>query len=286
MQMAPQRKPSTARRPGHASGGDVEPDDGRRRMLLGGVAIGIVLGSGCAAPERGAPAPAAPAASGPSSWGDPRAPVAGRVLGTVVHTRDAEELRYVALRALSDRFAAEQRIEVSADEVEAYARHVRAALAADLASARARRDELAARVSATPSGAERERLQAELEQARRSVAALEDIGVGAPPDPADAKARAEIAAAFVRQWKIDGALWRRYGGRVGYQQGGPEPLDAHRALLEQARASGDLMIADLALDAAFWRYYTDDARHSFYPRGSPEEARAFATPPWAAEAAR
>lgn len=93
--------------------------------------------------------------------------MAGRVLGTVVHTRDADELRDVALRVLSDRFAAEQRIEVSKDEVEAYVRRVRAAMAQDLASTRARRDDLAARVATAPPGAERERVQRELEPARQ-----------------------------------------------------------------------------------------------------------------------
>lgn len=247
----------------------------RRDVLLGGLGcLGSALGI--------EPLAAAGAAGTPALYGDPQAPVAGRVLGTVVHTRDAEELRYVAMRLLTDRFAAEQGIEVSKDEVEAYVRHVRAAMEQDLARARAQRDDLAARVAAAPPGAERERAQHELEQARQTVSALEGIGAGAPPDPADAQARAEVAAAFVRQWKINAALWRRYGGRIGYQQGGPEPLDADRALLEQARSRGDLFIADRALEAAFWRYYTDDARHDFFRRGSAEEARAFATPPWQA----
>ncbi len=77
-------------------------------------------------------------------------------------------------------------------------------------------------------------MQRELEQARQTVSALEGIGAGAPPDPADAAAR------------------------------------------------GELVIADRALEAPFWRYDTDDARHSFYRRGSAELAQVFATPPWQA----
>ncbi len=226
-----------------------------------------------------------PAGCAQAVYGDPKEPVAGRVLGTTVHTRDAEELRFVALRKLTDRFAAEQGITVTPEEVAAYQRSVRAALARDLAQARARRDELTARVAtAAAQPAERERLGRELEQARQAVDALEGIGAGKPPDPAEAQARVEIATAFVRQWKINGALWRRYGGRIGYQQGGPEPLDAHRTLLEQAQARGELTIIDPALEAPFWSYYRDDKRHSFYSRGGAEEARAFTTPPWLAPA--
>jgi len=221
-----------------------------------------------------------PAGCATASYGDASAPVAGRVLGTRIHTTNAEELRFVALKLLTDRFAAEQGIAVSKDEVEAYVRSVRETLAQDLARARTQRDDLAARLDGAPPGVERDRLQRELEQARQSVRALEGIGAASPPDPADAQARAEIAAAFIRQWKINGALWRRFGGRIAFQQGGPEPIDATRAFLEQARSRGDLRIDDPSLEAPFWSYYTDDARHSFYPRGSPEEAQAFSAPPW------
>jgi hypothetical protein len=48
------------------------------------------------------------------------------------------------------------------------------------------------------------------------------------------------------------------------------------------RARGELVITDPALEVPFWRYYTDDARHQLYPRGSAREAQVFATPPWQA----
>lgn len=93
------------------------------------------------------------------------------------------------------------------------------------------------------------------------------------------QARAEVAAAFIRQWKINGALQRKYGGRIIFQQAGPEPLDATRRFLEAAEAIGDFAIADPRLEEPFWAYYRDDARHSFYKPGR-EAAEAFTTPPW------
>lgn len=94
------------------------------------------------------------------------------------------------------------------------------------------------------------------------------------------QARAEVAAAFIRQWKINGALQRKYGGRIIFQQAGPEPLDATRRFLEAAEAIGDFAIADPRLEEPFWAYYRDDARHSFYKPGRREAAEAFTTPPW------
>lgn len=223
-----------------------------------------------------------PAGCAHAVYGDPKAPVAGRALGTTIHTANAEELRFVALQLLTDRYAAQQGIAVSAEETEAYVRAVRQAMATELKRAQVRRDELAAQLAAGAlSAVERERLTKEFELARDAVETLADAAAPASADAADAQARTEIAASFIRQWKVNASLWRRYGGRIGYQQGGPEPLDAYRAFLEEAQARGDFTIADPTLSAAFWRYYTDDTRHSFYPRGSPEEARAFETPPWA-----
>jgi hypothetical protein len=96
----------------------------------------------------------------------------------------------------------------------------------------------------------------------------------------DRLARDQVAVLAVRQWKIARALFERYGGRVGFQQGGPEPLDALRTLAEAAQARGDLVFGDPGLEAAFWRYFRNDAIHSFY---SPAEAaRVFEQPPWAA----
>jgi hypothetical protein len=251
----------------------------RRRSVvldaLGAVLFSMAIGAGL------------PAGCAHAVYGDPKAPVAGHALGTTIHTANAEELRFVALQLLTDRYAAQQGITVSAEETQAYVRAVRQAMSEELTRAQARRDELAARLaSGTLSAVERERLTKELELAQGAVEMLADAASPASADAADAQARMEIAASFVRQWKINASLWRRYGGRIGYQQGGPEPLDAYRAFLEEAQARGDFRITDPALEAAFWRYYTDDTRHSFYPRGSPEEARAFETPPWAEASAR
>lgn len=121
---------------------------------------------------------------------------------------------------------------------------------------------------------------------RHVDAALERDGIrqAGPTTAEDRTARQQIASAFILQWKINRALYQRYGGRIGYQQGGPEPLDAWRRFLEDGRAQGDFRLLDPAMEEPFWRYFIADGIHSFYPRGSAEEARAFGTPPW--EAAR
>jgi len=129
-------------------------------------------------------------------------------------------------------------------------------------------------------------LPAETEAYVRSVQAfLEKEGIAdAEPSAEGRAAREQIGAAFIRQWKVNRALWQQYGGRIIFQQGGPEPLDAYRQFLEESRSRGDFEILDKGLEDAFWKYYRDDSIHSFYASGSTEEAQAFATPPWESDA--
>ncbi len=93
---------------------------------------------------------------------------------------------------------------------------------------------------------------------------------------------ARSRAALILQWKINRALYEQYGGRIIFQQGGPEPLDAYRRFLEERQAQGAFEILNKDLEAPFWRYYVTDAIHSLYPPGSEEEAKTFQTPWWLA----
>lgn len=213
--------------------------------------------------------------------GEAAAPVAGVALGTVIRTADAEELRFYVLRHLTNRYAAEKGIAVSRAEIDRYQRHVAAFMKADAAK---RADRLAV--------VERELRDASLPPDRRKVLASDaevlrslrasderEAATGAGAAVEEKAARNEIAAGFIKQWKINRALYQEYGGRVIFQQGGAEPLDAYRKFLEAAQARGDFVIANPALEAGFWQYYRDDARHIFLPPGKPT-SRAVDMLPW------
>ena len=228
-------------------------------MLLSIAALALV---GCGGGKPPGPPPAQPAipsadtaprdsaaatdAPAPSAvYGDAQLPVAGEVLGTVIHTQDAEELQYIVLQKLTDRYAAKKGIDVTDAEKTAYIAHMRAALSKD------------PNYSGPLPGSE--------ESAE------------------DKAARNEIAAAVIKQWKINHALYQQYGGRIVFQQGGPEPLDAYRKFLDESAARGDFRITNPDLDAGFWRYYRDESIHEFFKPGSAGEAKAFADPPWLAD---
>jgi hypothetical protein len=97
-----------------------------------------------------------------------------------------------------------------------------------------------------------------------------------------ARMRRSMANAVIRQWKINKALYEEYGGRIIYQQLGPEPLDAYLAFLENAQEAGQFAILDAELGTEFWYFFRDEKRHDFMPKGSRDESEAFSTPPWEA----
>ena len=169
-------------------------------------------------------------------------PLAAMVLGEEVRTNDPDEMQSIVLTRLFDRYAEQQGIVVTDDEIDTY-----------------------------------------VENMRRGMS---NMGLDGEKDLTDeeeaqiAEMRRDMGRSMIRQWKLNRALYAQYGGRVIFQQLGPEPLDAYRQYLEQRRDAGDFTIQNKDFEDSFWRYFTDDPMHSFYESGSAEEAQAFSTPPW------
>ena len=170
------------------------------------------------------------------------APLVATVLGEEVRTADAAEMDEAILTRLFDRYAAEQGIKAEAAEIDAYVDNMRRGMAA------------------------------------KGLTAEDDL---TREESAEADAmRRNMGRAIIRRWKINKALHDQYGGRIIYQQLGPEPLDAYRQFLEQRQREGAFTIHDKDLAARFWRYFSDESIHDFMEPGSADEARAFAVPPW------
>jgi uncharacterized protein YjaG (DUF416 family) len=221
------------------------------------------------------------AADTPAALGDPAAPLAGKVAGMAVHATNGNELREIVMEQLLNRCALEKKVTVSKEEIAACREFMKKVAAEDRAEKAACRDQLKAKLSGGDlEKADREKTQAELAAVEQLLA---DTAPKDSPTDEEKAAMDEIAEAFIRQWKVNRLLHQEFGGRIIRQQGGPEPLDAHRRFLESAQKQGNLTITGESIEQRFWQYFRDDSLHDFYPAGSPEEAQAFNTPPWAAE---
>jgi hypothetical protein len=79
-----------------------------------------------------------------------------------------------------------------------------------------------------------------------------------------------VAEHWVRQWQLNQALYREFGGRIIFQQAGWEPIDAYRKLLDRYEAKKAFVVHDPALRTAVYSYfehkfyYADDAKARLY----------------------
>jgi hypothetical protein len=93
----------------------------------------------------------------------------------------------------------------------------------------------------------------------------------------------ENAEVFVHNWKVNKALFAKYGGRVRFQQMGPEPLDAYRDFLKEQEKKGAFQILDEKYKNGFWRYFTVGATQVFYDKD--DGAKHINTPWWMTDSA-
>ena len=91
------------------------------------------------------------------------------------------------------------------------------------------------------------------------------------------EAKREVGRRFVRAWKINKALFDKYGGRIIFQQAGPEPLDAYRTFFKEEEKRRSFQIHDPELKKVFWKYYVDEKMHVFSPT---DQAKELMAKPW------
>ncbi|MCP3928628.1 MAG: hypothetical protein GY705_05950 [Bacteroidetes bacterium] len=88
-----------------------------------------------------------------------------------------------------------------------------------------------------------------------------------------------LSKKMVESWKLNKALFDKYGGRIIFQQFGIEPIDAYQALIEDIKSKGKLKIIKSGFDTIFAEQeaYNKSNSHSFIPKDS------FSTPYWELE---
>lgn len=109
------------------------------------------------------------------------------------------------------------------------------------------------------------------------------------PDADDETAGApdrEMAEGWVLTWKINKALYDEYGGRISFQQYGPEPIDAYLALIMDHRDRGTFRYHDRALEAAFLNYFTNPVMAHIMAENKEEAEKIMETPFWLQPAAQ
>ena len=137
---------------------------------------------------------------------------------------------------------------------------------------------------------EQELAGSDLSEERRSelqgkLTTLNSLAEMEQPPATDAERKQEqadrrgVAAMMVASWKFNQGLYRKYGGRVVFQQAGLEPLDASKAFMDELKTSGVYTIIDPAYQDLFTEtdeYFTK--HHEFVDQAEADEY--FSSPWW------
>ena len=152
-----------------------------------------------------------------------------------------------------DRFVKRRKIEATVDEIEKFKSNSRKMNERNVRKWEARLLELKKELAAPNlSNEDKAKLETERAMYEKSMAAMREPRAADVPE--------DLARMFIVAWKTERELQRVYGGRVIFQQAGPEALDARCRLFEQAEKDGDIKFGDAGVRHLF--YYYANMRHT------------------------
>ncbi|HEY0943857.1 MAG TPA: hypothetical protein VGD81_01275, partial [Opitutaceae bacterium] len=148
----------------------------------------------------------------------------------------AGERRHVSgiiLRTLFHQYADEHKLQPSDAELDAFTDGTRKAAERSQAELETQRDKLQTELTSSAlSDRERQDKETQLSSIEKALRTAALVRKGVENDTLFS-AKRRHALEWVRAWKINKALYAQYGGRVIFQQAGPEPLDAYREFLKE-----------------------------------------------------
>ncbi len=201
------------------------------------------------------------------------------VLGKKLTLKDKDKLGDIVLGVLLEQFAKDNKIEPTAEELDVFIVKTAEMYKRSQVEFEEERKKLIVELKASNlSESEREGKEAQL----RNIASIQSSDQETKILRKELKKQLDTSErqssrSFVTRWKINKALYAKYGGRVIFQQLGAEPLDAYRDLLKEQERKGAFQILDKQYVPSFWRYFTDEAMHVFY---SKDEGAKFMNTPW------
>ena len=201
------------------------------------------------------------------------------LLGKRISAKEKSHLRELVFATLRDKYAKDNKIEATEDEIKAFLD----------------KQEDTAKQFQVESEQEKQRLDAELKlpslskeqrKEKQSQLALAEHRIKTDHENREAAKKMEkqlrpmlrsMAQQWIIPWKVNQSLYKKYGGRMIFQQGGVEPLDAYRDFLKDEVKKRNFEILNKSDEKAFWEYFTNEAMHRFYNK---DEGEKFINTPW------
>ena len=214
------------------------------------------------------------------TYGPGDAPLVAVVGDVEIHTSNPDEMAYLIKQLLVKQYIEDNKLQATASEIAVFLQRKQLMMKNNRIKLDVRRDEVRQMLAETSLTTDvRTRLEKErlaLDEMDKAMTQAENRAGSVESDAAESF----VARSFIEQWKLNRALYRQYGGRVIYQQGGAEPLDAWQQFLRDAQKAGKFRILSRELEPALWSYYTTDSIHRFYPDSAAAGEQAINTPWW------
>lgn len=201
------------------------------------------------------------------------------VLGRKITTGEKDKLNGLIFGALLRKYAEDNKIEPTDEELDAFVQRTEEKEKQHQAKFERDREKLQKELkSSSLSDRERKDKESQLQTIESILKSTRDMkGQMKGMEEQMRPMKRQMAQQFVKSWKTNKALYEKYGGRVIFQQAGVEPFDAYRDFLKEQEKNGAFQIIDKQYEAPFWRYFTNDAMHTFY---SKDDGAKFINTPW------
>lgn len=204
------------------------------------------------------------------------------VYGQDIHMSEKDNLVGIIFGSLLEKYANDHNIKPTKAEIEAFAsKSKKQEIQSRKEWEQNRKDILIKLKSRDLSESERQDLKSQLEMLNNILEVDPELEKYTQENPEEVrKSEENIAKHFIQAWKINKALFQQYGGRVIFQQAGPEPIDAYRDFLKEEERKGCFQIMDKSFDVTFWNYFVNDNMHTFISETREEGNKIFEIPFW------
>ncbi|MBI3815356.1 MAG: hypothetical protein HY279_12955 [Nitrospinae bacterium] len=205
------------------------------------------------------------------------------VLGKPITVKDKDNLNGLIFGALLEKYAKENKIEPTEAELDVFMQRTDELEKRNQDKFEKDRKKLAEELkSDTLTEKERKEKTAYLQNLESILKTTKEMAERDKGMEDQIKAiKRNMARQFVKTWKINKSLYEKYGGRIIFQQAGVEPLDAYREFLKEQEKERTFQIMNKDYEASFWRYFTNDAMHTFISKD--DGAKLMGTPWWLME---
>ncbi len=201
------------------------------------------------------------------------------VLGKTINIKDKDKVNGAIFGALLEQYAKENKIEPTEAELDAFVQKTEEKQKQLQAEFEKDRKKLTQELKSTSLNEQEKKEKTArlktLENILKTTKEVEEETKGMEEQMRSM--RRAMAQHFVKSWKINKSLYEKYGGRIIFQQAGVEPLDAYREFLKEQEKKGAFQILNKDYEASFWKYFTNDAMHTFYPK---DDGAKFMKTPW------